>query len=316
MNRRYVLAVGAVTAALVLIGCWAFADLAAAAGNPRQGTFSGQVGIGGGRTLFMRCAGRGRPTVIMEAGNKSSGSGTWATVLKPRQPSVFQDVARFTHVCFYDRPGTPLPDGRLSRSTPVPMPRTLPGIAADLHRLLISAGLRSPVVLVGHSFGGAIVRYFAQTYRKEVRGMVLVDALGSNIASLLGPVWWPRYVQLLNFPFASGNPPGLETIDYLGAIRALQRATPPRMPLAVISKTLPFTVPSGTIGGHRPAAGYRAVLRHLNKVWPTMQDRLVSLEPQTPHIWATGSGHDVPAFAPDLTASVIRLIWDRARARR
>ena len=310
MTRRCVLAVGTMTAALLLIGCWAFADLAAAAGNPRQGTFSRQVGIGGGRTLFMRCAGRGRPTVIMEAGNKASGSGTWTTVLKPRQASVFQDVARFTHVCFYDRPGTPLPDGRLSSSTPVPMPRTLPGIAADLHRLLISAGLRSPVVLVGHSFGGAIVRYFAQTYRKEVRGMVLVDALGSSIASLLGPVWWPRYVQLLNFPPVfgpSGPPPGLETIDYLGAIRALRRATPPRMPLAVISKTLPFPPLPGAGG----AVG--AVLRHLNKVWPIMQDRLVSLEPQTPHILATGSGHDVPGFAPDLTASVIRLIWDRAR---
>jgi pimeloyl-ACP methyl ester carboxylesterase len=179
--------------------------MASAAGNPRQGTFSGQVGIGGGRTLFMRCAGRGRPTVIMEAGNKSS-SATWTTVLKPRQPSVFQDVARFTHVCIYDRPGTLLPDGRLSSSTPVPMPRTLAGIAADLHRLLTSAGLHSPVVLVGHSFGGAIVRYFAQTYRKEVRGMVLVDALGSTIASLLGPVWWPRYVQVLNFPPYSARP--------------------------------------------------------------------------------------------------------------
>ena len=186
MTRRHVLAVGTVTAALVLIGCWAFADLAAAAGNPRQGTFSGQVGIGGGRTLFMRCAGRGRPTVIMEAGNKSS-SATW-THVEVRQPSVFQDVARFTHVCIYDRPGTVLSDGRLSRSTPVPMPRTLPSIAADLHPLLISAGLRVPVVLVGHSFGGVIVRYFAQTYRNEVRGMILVDALGSSIASLLGPV--------------------------------------------------------------------------------------------------------------------------------
>jgi pimeloyl-ACP methyl ester carboxylesterase len=107
-----------------------------------------------------------------------------------------------------------------------------------------------------------IVRYFAQTYRKEVRGMVLVDALGSSIASLLGPVWWPRYAQLLNFPFGpSGNPPGGETIDYIGAIRALQRATPPRMPLAVISKTLPFSVPSGALFGHRLAAGFRAVLK-------------------------------------------------------
>src|SRR5262249_7532601 len=148
------------------------AYLGAAAGNPRQGTFSGQVGIADGRTLLLRCAGRVRPTVIMEAGNKSS-SATWTDV-KVRQPSVFHDAARFTPVCIYARPGTWLSDGRLSRSTPVPMPRTLPGMAADLHRLLISAGLRSPVVLVGHSFGGVIVRYFAQTYRNEVRGMVLV----------------------------------------------------------------------------------------------------------------------------------------------
>jgi hypothetical protein len=84
------------------------------------------------------------------------------------------------------------------------------------------------------------------------------------------------------------------------------------MPLAVITKTLPFSLPGGAVF----APGCRPLLRHLNKAWPIMQDRLVSLEPQTPHILATGSGHDVPGFAPDLTASVIRLIWDRARARR
>jgi pimeloyl-ACP methyl ester carboxylesterase len=297
----------AVAAALVLIGSPAGAG-AVTAGNPRQGKFSGLISIGGARKLFMRCAGRGGPTVIMEAGIHGS-SDTW-TVFKPGERSVFQDVARFTHVCAYDRPGTQLADGRLSPSTPVPMPRTLPDMAADLHRLLISAGLRSPVVLVGHSLAGLILRYFAQTYRKEVRGMVFVDALGSSIASLLGPVWWPRYARLVNFPLGPSfpYPRGWETVDLIGAIRAVQRATPPRMPLAVISHTVPFHVYRGCACG--------PIIRRLNKAWPIMQDREVSLEPQTPHILATGSSHSVDTYPPDLLASVIRLIWDRARARR
>jgi hypothetical protein len=47
-----------------------------------------------------------------------------------------------------------------------------------------------------------------------------------------------------------------------------------------------------------------------------MQDRLVSLEPQTPHVLATGVDHNVPVHTSDLTTSVIPLIWDRARAQR
>jgi hypothetical protein len=44
------------------------------------------------------------------------------------------------------------------------------------------------------------------------------------------------------------------------------------------------------------------------------QDRLVRLEPQTPHVFATGSDHYVQLRDPDLTTSVIRLIFGRVRA--
>jgi pimeloyl-ACP methyl ester carboxylesterase len=154
----------AVTAVLVSLAYWAPGD-AFAAGNPRQGKFSGQVSIGGGRELYLRCAGRGSPTVIMESGIHDS-SDAW-TVTQPTfplrsSPTVFPGVARFTHVCIYDRPGTTGPRNEPSRSTPVPMPRKLPDMAADLHKLLTRAGLRAPVVLVGHSLGGLIIRYFSQ----------------------------------------------------------------------------------------------------------------------------------------------------------
>jgi hypothetical protein len=89
-------ALGAVAAVLVSLAYWAPGD-ALAAGNPRQGKFSGQVSIGGGRELYLRCAGRGSPTVIMESGIHDS-SDAW-TVTQPTfplrsSPAVFQGVAR------------------------------------------------------------------------------------------------------------------------------------------------------------------------------------------------------------------------------
>ena len=285
---------------------------AATRANPRQGAFAGQVAIGSGRELYLRCAGRGSPTVLMDSGIHDS-SDPWTltdtTYPAPSSPSVFQGVARFTHVCIYDRPGTiryTNPVALTTRSTPVPMPRHLPAMAADLHKLLMRAGLREPIVIVAHSMGGLIDRYFAQTYRREVIGMVLVDTFGTDIKRLFGPLW-SRYAHLVNDP---GTPlerqRGWETLDIDGAIRDVQQAKPlPRMPLAVISKTRQF----GLLPGF-PAD----VAKKLLEVWSTTQDLLVKLEPQTPHILATGSDHYVQLHDPDLVTSVIRLIFDRARA--
>jgi hypothetical protein len=137
--------------------------------------------------------------------------------------------------------------------------------------------------------------------------MVLVDAFGPDIKRLMGR-FWPRYDQLLNFPPDTPieHEPGWETFDVNGAIRDLQRARPvPRMPLAVISKTEQFTLtPSFP----------KDVARRLLQAWPIAQNLLVRLEPQTPHVFATGSDHYVQIHDPDLTTSVIQLTFNRARS--
>jgi pimeloyl-ACP methyl ester carboxylesterase len=114
----------------------------------------------GGHRLHLYCTGAGNPTVVLEA--MSAGwSLYWSTV----QP----EVAKFTRVCSYDRAG-------YGWSDPGPTPRTGQQIAAELHTLLIKAGIDGPYVLVGHSFGGFIVRLFRDQHPSEVAGMVLVDA--------------------------------------------------------------------------------------------------------------------------------------------
>jgi pimeloyl-ACP methyl ester carboxylesterase len=53
-------------------------------------------------------------------------------------------------------------------------------IAFELHTLLDKAGERPPYVLVGHSFGGGLVRLYQLRYPADVASVVLVDAAADN----------------------------------------------------------------------------------------------------------------------------------------
>jgi pimeloyl-ACP methyl ester carboxylesterase len=113
----------------------------------------------GGRWLHMNVLGQGSPVVILEAGIAAS-SLSWALVAK--------QVAEFTTVVTYDRAG-------FGWSAPAPHLCTALDSARDLALLLDKAEIRGPFVLVGHSFGGLIVRVFEQEYPGRVAGLVLVD---------------------------------------------------------------------------------------------------------------------------------------------
>src|SRR5207237_756410 len=143
---------------------------------PASGDFSGLVNIGAGRKMYLKCSGSGSPTVILEAGYRNDAD-IWSTQFEPGKSTIFPEVAKFTRVCAYDRPGTFLDADHLGRSTPVPMPRTARDLVSDLHALLQTAHVPAPYVFAAHSFGGIFTRLYAGTYQKEVVGMVLVDAL-------------------------------------------------------------------------------------------------------------------------------------------
>lgn len=117
------------------------------------------VDVGNGRKLNLFCLGKGEPTVVFEGGG-FDWSVTWALV----QPAV----ATRTRACSYDRAG-------LGYSDASPRPPTPANVVDDLHTLLDKAGIRGPVVLVGHSLGGFNMKLYAATYPDQVAGLVLVD---------------------------------------------------------------------------------------------------------------------------------------------
>ena len=53
--------------------------------------------------------------------------------------------------------------------------RSMPDLAEDLVDLMEAAFIPGPYIVVGHSFGGLSVRYFALQHPQSVAGMVLVD---------------------------------------------------------------------------------------------------------------------------------------------
>jgi pimeloyl-ACP methyl ester carboxylesterase len=150
--------------------------------------------IGGGRKMYLKCRGTGSPTVVLVGGLRVSAE-DWSITNKSA-PAVFPEVGKFTRVRAYDRPGTPVGE-KPSRSDPVPQPTTAKDAVAELHALLGAAGETGPYALVGHSYGGLVVRLYASTYPKDVSGLVLVDALSEGLRDAETPGQWAIQRKLI-----------------------------------------------------------------------------------------------------------------------
>ena len=147
------------------------------------------VDIDGDRGLYVRCTGTGSPTVFMEGGDGDTSDSYFFAE---------EDVAKVTRTCVYDR-------ANLGQSDPAPGPRGLEELVGDIERLLESAEIPGPYVLVGTSGGGYITAGYAVEHPDEVAGMVFVD----TAAPFENP---PRAIVKETDP---SHPANLEKRDYL-----------------------------------------------------------------------------------------------------
>ncbi|MCU0497734.1 MAG: alpha/beta hydrolase [Anaerolineae bacterium] len=113
-----------------------------------------------GVRLHVLQKGEGRPTVVLEPA-----LGSFAL----QWMFIQGRVAASTQVIAYDRAGQ-------GWSDPSSQARTPAQLAHELHTLLVKLAIQPPYLLVGHSFGGLLVRAYAGYYPEEVAGVVLVDS--------------------------------------------------------------------------------------------------------------------------------------------
>ncbi|MEV5832037.1 alpha/beta hydrolase [Nocardia sp. NPDC052112] len=131
-----------------------------------------------GRRLHYMVRGTGEPTVVFESGMGFSRS-IWGLV----QPVIAERM----RAVVYDRAGT-------GRSDDDARPRTLGRMAGDLDTLLRDLGA-GPFILVGHSWGGPIVRVAAAADLGRIRGIVLVDQSDENCELYFAPAADKRYAM-------------------------------------------------------------------------------------------------------------------------
>lgn len=281
----------------------------------------GQMVDVGGYKMHLYCVGQGSPTVILAAGLDDFSIG-WSLV----QPVV----AKTTRVCSYDRAG-------LGWSESSPEPRTSENMLKELHTLLVNGKVYPPYVLVDHSFGGALVRLYAQGYPDEVKGMVLVDsapddlfnrvpvwrnAIEQNIrmfrilASLnslgflaLAPEKIPNYglpadaldqyraILVATLFFQIGIDENVAFEENLAGVRLGHRYSLEKMPVVVLSRGYWDDMPISESDNQRAW-----------QAWQEMQSNLVSLSSDSKQIVAEQSEHFIQLQEPQLVIDAIREI--------
>jgi pimeloyl-ACP methyl ester carboxylesterase len=126
----------------------------------------------GGRRLRNWDEGEGAPTVVVEGGLGTTVA-DWARLLP--------GLAGLSRTICYDRAG-------LGDSDPDPAPRTAGRMVDDLEVLLAQAGAQPPYVLLGHSWGGLVMRLFAHRHPQDVGSLVLLDPTHEDTVTS----WAPR----------------------------------------------------------------------------------------------------------------------------
>src|SRR5262245_14170105 len=269
--------------------------LTAAPALAEDGNFSGLVDIGGSRRMYLECRGMGSPTVVIVPGLKASAD-DW-TKSEPGKTNVFSEVAAFTRVCAYDRPGTVVGEAP-SRSDPVAQPITAADSVADLHALVAAAGIATPFVIVGHSYGGLVIRLYAMTYPRDVDGMVLIDALSEGLRAAETPAEWVIQRALLDGDLTEALKvyPAIERADADQSFDQILAAPPLHpMPLVVLSADHPWgplvprMIAEGRLSADTPLDfGYVT-----DRAQKQAQAKLAALVPGARYVTNSDSGHEI-----------------------
>ncbi len=245
------------------------------------------VDVGGYDLYFRIIPGQG-PAILLE-----SGGGLDSTEWNALAPRLAQETG--ATVIAYDRAGFGKSD----------LPETKYDLREDtaaLWRGLRALGLDQDLVLVGHSYGGFLIRFEAAEHPDTVRGMVFVDPFTVEFVDLLGIEYCNNHPMMGKLPFDISRPetltkfqraavrmvgaPGSNLAEKIVVLR--EAAVPEGIPVRVIT--------SGTAWLPRPEE---------QKAWRESHERLTASIKGARLVVAEKSGHMISFSQPDLIVSVV-----------
>jgi pimeloyl-ACP methyl ester carboxylesterase len=242
--------------------------------------------------IHVKDKGTGSPTVIIEGG---LGCGT------ELYDSVFSLVSGFTRVISYDHAG-------IGYSTRSSNQRTLPNYVKELRQLFEKEKISPPYILVGHSLGGFIIRYYAHLYPNDVAGLVFIDQPSEDWFEYIRTTHSSEDLTKFNKVFDPKQTkfkgvPKLERELYelnCDLIRGIE--IPPQIPVRMLTAT--------KFGENSKILGYHPA--DMN-VWAEMQSRLLKGVLDAKQIITDKSGHQLQMTEPELCAKYIIELVEKYR---
>lgn len=244
----------------------------------------------GQRRLEVMQIGEGPVTVVFESGF-TMGWNTWRRVLPA--------VAGQARLLAYSRTGT-------GQSDAPPQVPTVADRTADLVALLKARQLQPPFVLVGHSYGGLVVRQFATQYPQQVLGVVLVDPAAETYYAGLRRIDAGRAeredgAQVQRAPAAFKGEIAYVT-SLLQAGTSPERGAWPAVPTVLMTSTKlewPDLLAFGPAG--------RAAWRQAHADW-------FGRVGQGAHVVTEASGHFIQMDEPELVVQAVQSVLKRGQA--
>ncbi|WP_026375564.1 alpha/beta fold hydrolase [Aestuariibacter salexigens] len=220
--------------------------------------------------LSYTCAGQGAPNVFLEPPSGLRAEDAFA--------KIFLDVARTNKICFYERLGFADSD-----DVPEGLNQTAKDYSHELHELIKLKADSQKLVLVGYSFGGLVMRYYAAQHPERVASMLLIDAAHEDwiqdMKKAMSPDDWQKMQGILDwFQDNLGHNYWDSQFDVSGT------KLPEDLEIRIISRGLPHE----TI---RQAGVSEQGIRIYNELHDKYQDEQLKLSSNTQRVFAKKSTH-------------------------
>ena len=236
--------------------------------------------------LHVRVIAGGKPHVLLE-----SGGGFDLTEWNDIAPRIARETG--STVISYSRAG-------FGESDLPEVPSDMKVEAAWLWNALGQLGLDRDLILVGHSYGGWMVRLEASEYPDAVRGIVFVDPFSAEFVDILGVEYLDNHPMAGKLPFDTSDPSAL-TKYQRALVRMVGDGLAPKM--EIMKET---TVPEGI-----PVVIIRSGLPTLSKkeeqeAWDTALQQMAASINGVVLMVAEKSNHMINLNQPEIIVEAVK----------
>ena len=249
------------------------------------------VDVGDCHLNFRIIKGKGL-TILLEAGGGMD-SREWIKLA----PKLAHETG--CTIVSYDRAG-------FGKSDLPEAPQDMKEEAEWLWRGLQKLSLQNDLILVGHSYGGWMIRLFVSEYPEAVRGMVFVDPFTNEFVDMLGVEYLDNHPMAGKLPFDTSQPDKL-TRHQRALVRMVGGGLGPKMEIMRQTK-LPSDIPVVVITSGKSFLPKKEE----QEAWRKSHEQITAKMKGATLIVAEESDHMVPVRQPDIIIEAVVRVVNRS----